>query len=352
LRFAVLLQLIIINYNNITNPTMTITLTRKDYNELLEESQRNSRYNSALEPFESLYENPKQLGKGYYRDIEVYPEFLLTIFDKEYHRDVLFKIPENHHPLQFGVLAVGTYTDTYGQVGGGHTFISSGGVQRKIDVFYRQFQKILGVNIDMPPQLLGNFFPGEDGGIASELLFLAKENDWQTLVYPQTNPAMQGVVQQIINCPYQGITKRMYLQAKVLELITLQLAPFLAEQGKQQPSPRLKGATIARIQHAREILLSRLENPPSLLELADLVGVSPTTLKRGFKILFGTSVFAYLIDKRMVYAEQLLRQSNRSVAEVANLVGYSHLGNFAAAFKQRYGITPSQCLLGKKVVSG
>ncbi|MFQ4144494.1 AraC family transcriptional regulator [Chlorogloeopsis sp. ULAP02] len=331
---------------------MKITLTEKDYIELLEESEQNSTHHSALEPFEYLHETPKQLGKGYYRAIEVYPEFWLDIFDREYNHDMLFKIPVNHHPLQFGALAVGTYTDTYGKVGEGHTFIAGGGLQRKIDIFHRQSQRTLGIYIEMPPQLLRNFFPGVDGEIASELRFLAKDNDWQTLFYPQTTPAIQGVVQQIINCPYQGITKRMYLQAKALELITLQLAPFLAEQGKHKPSPRLKATTIARIQHAREILLSRLENPPPLLELAQLVGVSATTLKRGFKILFGTSVFAYLTDKRMAWAEQLLRQNNSSVAEVANLVGYSHLGHFAAAFKQRYGITPSQCLLGKKVVSG
>lgn len=51
-----------------------------------------------------------------------------------------------------------------------------------------------------------------------ELDLLVKGDDWQTLLYPRTTPAIQGVVQQIINCPYQGITKRIYLQGKVMEL--------------------------------------------------------------------------------------------------------------------------------------
>jgi AraC-like DNA-binding protein len=54
----------------------------------------------------------------------------------------------------------------------------------------------------------------------------------------------------------------------------------------------------------------------------------------------------------MEKAEQFLRGSNMTVAEVANLVGYSHLGHFAAAFKKKYGITPKEILLGKKSVSG
>lgn len=79
--------------------------------------------------------------------------------------------------------------------------------------------------------------------------------------------------------------------------------------------------------------------------------MSDRTLRRGFIELFGTTVFRYLTDKRMESAEQLLRQGNITVAEVASVVGYSHQGRFAEAFKRRFGITPSECLLGKKSVS-
>lgn len=81
--------------------------------------------------------------------------------------------------------------------------------------------RYMGVNIHMPPDLLRTFFPAEDGDISPQLKFLVKGNDWQTLIYPETTTAIQGVAQQIVNCPYQGITKRMYLQAKVLELMAL-----------------------------------------------------------------------------------------------------------------------------------
>ncbi|WP_335130205.1 TonB-dependent receptor plug domain-containing protein [Nostoc sp.] len=150
------------------------------------------------------------------------------------------------------------------------------------------------------------------------------------------------MAQQIINCPDQGITKRMFLQARVLELIRLQLTPILADQGGLQPSPRLKAETIACIHHAKEILLSRLENPPSILELSQMVGMSDAcgglrlrTLQRRFQELFSTTPFSYLSQKRMEWAEQLLRQGNMTIAEVANKIGYSHLGHFAAAFKRR-----------------
>ncbi|MEH2338598.1 helix-turn-helix transcriptional regulator [Nostoc sp.] len=204
----------------------------------------------------------------------------------------------------------------------------------------------------MPPELLRTFFPTADGEIPSQFSLLTKGNDWQTMLQPKKTAAINSAAQQIINCPYQGITKRVFLQARVPELLGLHLSSILVDQSELQPSPGLKPETITRIYHAREVLLCRLENPPSLLELAQLVGVSDRTLKRGFRQLFNTTVFGYLTDKRMQQAEQLLRGSHLTVAEVANLVGYAHLGHFAAAFKHKFGITPSECLSGKKSLTG
>lgn len=321
---------------------MTITLTRKENQELWAEAEINSLQN--LEPDEFIYQMPRLLGKGYMRDIEVHPNLWLSILDLEYHDDVLVKIPEWNHPLQFAVELLGVNADD--------TLISGAGVQRSWIEESPKSRRSMGINIHMPPELLATFFPTLDGEIPSELSLLAKGDDWQTIIFAKMTTAIKTVAQQIINCPYQGISKRMFLQMTVPELIGLHLTPILMDQGGLQKSPQLKPSTIARIHHAKEILLSRLENPPSILELAQMVEVSPSTLKSGFRELFGTTVFCYQTDKRMELAQQLLRQGNITVASVANQLSYSHLGHFAAAFKCRFGITPSECLLGKKVLSG
>jgi AraC-like DNA-binding protein len=155
---------------------------------------------------------------------------------------------------------------------------------------------------------------------------------------------------QIITCSYTGVMKRMFLQVKTLEMIALQLVPIITDKGGLQPQPRFRAGTVERIHQAREILLSRLDNPPALLELAQLVGVSDRTLQRGFQRLFGTTVFGYLTDKRMEQAERWLREGNRSVLEVAIMTGYSNPTHFSVAFKRKFGISPSQCFLGKKSV--
>ncbi|QDL11973.1 AraC family transcriptional regulator [Brasilonema octagenarum UFV-E1] len=330
---------------------MTITLTMKEHSELWNEAFENTTKNLSSEPYEIFGEIPKQLGKGSMEVIELYPTLKLAIFDYEYLDDVVTKIPDYEHPLQFRVHLSGKIIDEHGrQVGEGYTLISGSGIQRKMTI--REFQRVVGVDIEMSSDLLRTFFPTNDGKILPELDLLVKDNDWQTLLYPRTTIAIEEVARQIVNCPYQGVMKRMYLQAKVVELMSLQLTPLLAGEGGVQKSPRLKKRTIARIHHAREILLSRLENPPSLVELGQQVGVSDRTLRYGFRELFGTTVFTYLTDKRMEQAEQLLREGKLTVAEVANLVGYCHLGHFAAAFKRKFGITPSDCLWGGKSLCG
>ncbi|MDV2998173.1 MAG: HTH-type transcriptional activator RhaR [Chroococcidiopsis sp. SAG 2025] len=331
---------------------MTISLTSREEEELWDEAAQNSLQPASIEPFELYVEMPSFLGSGYDRYIELHPQLELTIIDHEYRDDYVENRPASNHPLQFSVFLLGIIQDDErGWISERNTVISGGGIQREMKVKHFSSPRMVGINIEMSPDLLATFFPGKDGGILPELKLLAKENDWQTLVYPEMTPAVRFLTQQIFNCPYQGITKRIYLEAKVLELIALQVSPLLAGGDFVQISP-LKSDTIGRIHHARQIIFSRLENPPSLVELAALVGVSDRTLRRGFRELFGTTVFGYLTQMRMEKAEQFLRESNMTVAEVANLVGYTHLGHFAAAFKRQYGITPRECLLGKKSVSG
>lgn len=111
----------------------------------------------------------------------------------------------------------------------------------------------------------------------------------------------------------------------------------------------MKPKTIAQIYAAREILRLHLENLPTVLELAQQVGLSVRTLHNGFQFLFATTIFNYLTEQRMILAVQQLREISQSLLEVANLVGYVNPAKFAVAFKRKFGIMPSECAQGKKI---
>ncbi|MEM8614656.1 MAG: AraC family transcriptional regulator [Cyanobacteria bacterium P01_H01_bin.105] len=160
-------------------------------------------------------------------------------------------------------------------------------------------------------------------------------NPWLTITI---TPAMTIALQQILQCPYQGITKQLYLESKALELITLKLHQL--SEDRPPASTSLKLDDIDRIHLARDILIRNLDDPPSLLFLAKQAGINSFKLKQGFREIFNTTVFGYLHAYRMEEARRLLQLGEINVTQVAQAVGYTHPGKFAAAFKKKFGITP------------
>lgn len=153
---------------------------------------------------------------------------------------------------------------------------------------------------------------------------------------------MQQAVQQIRQCPFQDLTKRMYLESKVWELVALHLAQSMEVGGSDDKPKPLKAEDVERIHYAKEILISRLSDPPSLVELARLVGINDCKLKAGFRQVFGTTVFGYLHSCRMERSRQLLEAGEMTVTEAAQAVGFVSRGHFATAFRRRFGVNPSE----------
>ena len=160
-------------------------------------------------------------------------------------------------------------------------------------------------------------------------------------------PEMQMVLHQYLHCPYKGVMQTLYLESKAVELIVLKLAQIkqMAQEtdgrnlnGTQR---RLNAQDRERVCQVREILLSDMAHPPSLQQLAERVGIGDYKLKQDFRMAFGTTVFGYLRSHRLEQARQLLTNRTMNVSEVAQLVGYSSLSKFTAAFKRQFGVLPS-----------
>lgn len=162
-----------------------------------------------------------------------------------------------------------------------------------------------------------------------------------------TTPEMEVVLHQILHCPYHGLTKRMYLEGKALELLTLQFSQFVQDDRISQSSG-LRSDDVERIHYAREILLARLHNPPSLIELARIVGINDNKLKLGFRQVFGTTVFGYLHHCRMERSRQYLKAGDMTVSDVAKAVGFVNRGYFAASFRRKFGVNPGDYLNQKQ----
>lgn len=327
---------------------MSFDLTAQAEAEIWAEAERQRPPVTSIDRLETLYSVPPLLGSGYHREIELYPGLDLCIF-RETYCDLTIQALENRHLVQFKVHLSGVEdSGDHVLINAAQSYIGGSGIQRSLTVFIPRLQPLVGVDIHMQPHLLRQFFAAPTGELPAELQPLVQGDDWQQVFSPKTTAAIRSVVQQMIDCPFIGITKQLYLQAKVIELIALQFHAILPSR-EFTPDASIKPSTIARIHQAADILRAHLEHPPCQTELARQVGISERTLRQGFRELFDTTVFGYLTTQRMIEAERLLREGATTVVEVAGRVGYVNPSHFAAAFKRQFGISPSECVAGQKI---
>lgn len=184
---------------------------------------------------------------------------------------------------------------------------------------------------------------------AEVIPFLSKDN-LERKYYGEEDitPAMAIVLNQIFHYNQNTSIKNLYLKGKSYELLSLffnsnedpnaEHCPFLADE-----------ENVLKIKRAKEIIISRMAEPPSLQELADEVGISLKRLKEGFKEIYGESVFNFLFDYKMDYARKMLDTGSYNVNEVGLKVGYSTASHFIAAFKKKFGTTPKKYLLSLNI---
>jgi AraC-like DNA-binding protein len=93
---------------------------------------------------------------------------------------------------------------------------------------------------------------------------------------------------------------------------------------------------------AKDLADSRYFERVDVEEMARAAGLSKAHFSREFKRAFGESPHAYLLTRRLERAAALLRNTDRSVADVCFSVGLQSLGSFTSSFKRAYGRTPSR----------
>jgi AraC-like DNA-binding protein len=106
-----------------------------------------------------------------------------------------------------------------------------------------------------------------------------------------------------------------------------------------------------RIQRAAALLGSKLDEPPSLRELAEAAAISPYHFHRVWRAMTGRTVGEMIRHLRIKEASRVLIESNTSVTEVAQLVGFASSQSFARAFRQELGVSPSS-LAGRAARNG
>lgn len=147
-------------------------------------------------------------------------------------------------------------------------------------------------------------------------------------------------VRQIFSSLYKvpDQIKGHYFKLKVIEIFLL-LSIISTTNHEKRSSYRKQQVDIVKA--VNEYISTQFMKRITIDSLSDQFDIPTSTLKRCFKGVYGTTIHHYLKECRINAAKHLLQESDQSVLEIANAVGYENGSKFTSAFKEATGVTPS-----------
>jgi AraC-like DNA-binding protein len=156
----------------------------------------------------------------------------------------------------------------------------------------------------------------------------------------------RSVLEGLLNHSYTDTLENIYVNAQTQMLLLYGLDCMLGEKEIDILTCKFLAneADREKVVKAREILIQQIGEPITIKELSRKVAMNECYLKKGFKEMFGTTIFDFYQSQRMEHAKYLLYEKGLSVTEVALMLGYSSISHFSTAFKKHTGLKPCELL--------
>jgi len=157
---------------------------------------------------------------------------------------------------------------------------------------------------------------------------------------------IRKAIEALLNHTYSDSLENIFINAQTQILLLYSMDCMFGDNEKIFTCKFLANADDReKISKAREVLLQHIGEPLTIKELSRKVAINECYLKKGFKELFGTTIFDFYQSQRMEHAKYLLYDKGLSVTEVSLMLGYSSISHFSTAFKKHTGIKPCELLL-------
>ena len=133
---------------------------------------------------------------------------------------------------------------------------------------------------------------------------------------------------------------KLYSQIKVLELLHVFTAiPF---DGEVRKKIYLEKKQIDKIKLIHKELTENLDIKITIDYLSKKYNIGTTPLKIYFKEIYGQPIYTYLKDYKIHVSLHLLEETNKSITEIASILGYDNSSKFASVFKAKMKCTPTE----------
>jgi AraC family transcriptional regulator, transcriptional activator of the genes for pyochelin and ferripyochelin receptors len=215
-----------------------------------------------------------------------------------------------------------------------HGFQYSPGYKAEHRIVAEQFQAL---SLDITPEFFESLMAGADGNMEGIFNHFAGGGARREVL--MLRPRMQEIINYIIQCPFKGVTRYLFIESKVLELLALQIDQLNAKESPRSAPSRVDMEKLCAV---REFIENNYLEPLSIAGLCKTFSLNEFKLKKGYKEMFSITVFGHINSLRMEKARLLLSQRTMTISEISDFIGYNHIGSFSAEYKKRYGYAPSK----------
>ncbi|WP_114789096.1 AraC family transcriptional regulator [Niabella yanshanensis] len=209
------------------------------------------------------------------------------------------------------------------------------------ETFFKQQKDLKLTIVSFAPEYFIELSEGSDkmrDKIASNV-FKGKHFSLGSAPNLRLNLQMLQLLNGLDQAGYNTTVERLLTEAKVLELLALQIGQ-LAKEDPVVRNKKLSALDIKKLHDVKDVILSDLSADFSLNSLSREVGLNVYKLKFGFKYLFGQPVFQFLKQARLQYAAQQIAKDIKPIAQIAYDAGFATPSHFSDAFKKLYGVSP------------
>ena len=220
------------------------------------------------------------------------------------------------------------------------------------NLFYIPASKYLYKHLNLKKKVLNIYFT--ESFLISKMgaCFIIKSKKYQqakkeTQIYSffdigfMINGQLRTIVNEFLNCSFDGITKQSYLESKLTELILIALASEGSEAATNNILRKTDRDNLIRIEN---YIQSHLKEDLNIEKLSVLAGLNTSKFKSVFKQVYGMPVFKYITSLRIEKAIQLISKHDYTIAQASYEVGYKNPQHFTVAFKKKLGYLPSKLI--------
>ena len=284
---------------------------------------------STKENFENITHFNKKYAKGYMTTYNINNNFVIQKFKGTFNNESLLEL-NTHFNYSLVLYITGSGDEFFPYQNISPNTLRAYHPHNKYKVIYHSKIELNCIQIVFKPYFIDNFIKENFPDKASEIKNFFKNKN--KLYIPHINKLFYDMYNYS-----ETSNPNIFFTAKVYEILS-EIYKFIKTKNNNY---KLSNEDIIALNEITNYINEHYNQNISLEILAKIAFMSESKLKKIFKIFHNMSITEYLQRKRISIAEHMLINTNLSIKEISNLVGYTNSSRFSELFKRYYNILPN-----------